>query len=371
MDADELAGWLRLGTTPGLGRAQARRLLGAFGSPQGIASASSSRLRAYLDESTLHAWREGEASAEAVLRRTLDWLAQAGEGAHARAVVTLGDTRYPEAWLESPDPPLFVHVQGHVDSLRQTAVAIVGSRHPTPQGREDAQAFARAFSEAGLTVVSGLALGIDSAAHAGALQGGGRTIAIVGTGLDRVYPPAHHRLAHRIAAQGALVSEFPLGTPPLAKNFPQRNRLIAGLGLGTLVVEAAVRSGSLITAREAAEAGREVFALPGSIHSPQSRGCHWLIKQGAKLVETAQDVLDELRLTSLPAHPIHQAAPAAATPPADPVLDALGFDIQTIDVLQDRTGWTTERLQARLLELELEGAISRLPGGRFQRLAHA
>ena len=255
---------------------------------------------------------------------------------------------------------------------------MVGSRNPTPQGAQNARQFARAFADAGLAVVSGLALGVDGAAHEGALEGVGAagrlaTIAVIGTGIDRVYPRQHRELAHRIARQGLIVSEYPLGTPPLAGNFPKRNRLIAGLAQGTLVVEAALQSGSLITARLAVEQGKEVFAIPGSIHSAQSRGCHALIRQGAKLVETAQDVLEELRWpgattdASAPAH----AASGAVAPAHDPdgLLQALGADPVSLDALLARTGLDTATLQARLLELELDGQVGRLPGGLFQRLA--
>jgi DNA processing protein len=221
------------------------------------------------------------------------------------------------------------------------------------------------LSQAGLTVVSGLALGIDGAAHEGGLEGRGSTIAVVGTGLDRIYPARHKELAHRIASQGLLLSEFLLGTPPLRENFPQRNRIIAGLCTGTLVVEAALPSGSLSTARSATEAGREVFAIPGSIHSPQSRGCHWLIKQGAKLVDAAQDILDELRIGS-------PAAPAAAVDQGDdPLLAALGHEPTTLDALLARTGESAAALQARLMELELDGRVARLPGGLYQQRAQA
>jgi DNA processing protein len=224
-------------------------------------------------------------------------------------------------------------------------------------------------------VVSGLALGIDGAAHDGAMLGGGETIAVVGTGLDRVYPKRHLALAHRIAQQGMLISEFPIGTPPLTANFPRRNRIISGLSRGTLVVEAALQSGSLITARLAAEQGKEVFAIPGSIHSPQSRGCHALIKQGAKLVEVAQDVLEELKLTpagagaALDAPQPRAEDDAAGSTPEDPLLSALGFDAVSLDALLARTGLDTAHLQAQLLELELDGQVVRLPGGLFQRMA--
>jgi len=250
----------------------------------------------------------------------------------------------------------------------------VGSRNPTPVGLQNARRFGRAFAEAGVTVVSGLALGVDGAAHEGALEGAApeaiATLAVVGTGLDRVYPKQHLSLAHRIAQAGTLLSEYPLGTPPLAHNFPRRNRLIAALSQGTLVVEAALQSGSLITARLAAEQGREVFAIPGSIHSPQSRGCHALLRQGAKLVESAQDVLEDLRFV-LPA----AAAPAPDEAPEgegdDALLDALGYDPMGLDALIARTGIPAPLLQAQLLELELAGQVTRLPGGLFQRLGRA
>jgi DNA processing protein len=260
-------------------------------------------------------------------------------------------------------------------------LAIVGSRNPTPQGEVNARQFAQTFGAAGWCVVSGMALGIDGAAHEGALMGGGHTVAVVGTGLDRVYPKKHLALAHRIAERGLIVSEFPLGTPPLTANFPRRNRIISGLAHGTLVIEAALQSGSLITARLAAEQGKEVFAIPGSVHSPQSRGCHLLIKQGAKLVESAQDVLEELRLPlsfadaeALTEAPTVGAMTQTETPADEkesPLLQALGFDATSLDVLQARTGWPTAQLQAQLLALELNGQVARLPGGLFVRIASA
>ena len=312
------------------------------------------------------------AALPAQLQTTLDWL-QAGDD---RQVVTLGDTAYPPELLDIEDPPLMLYMLGALVNPAQCAtktlaikLAIVGSRNPTPQGEANARQFARAFASAGLCIVSGLALGIDGAAHDGALLGGGTTIAVVGTGLDRVYPKKNLPLAHRIARQGMIISEFALGTPPLMANFPRRNRIISGLSRGTLVVEAALQSGSLITARLAAEQGREVFAIPGSIHSPLSRGCHALIKQGAKLVEVAQDVLQELNL------PVPAAAAGAddddtdAQQPDAPLLAALGFDAVSLDTLQARCGLDTARLQAMLLELELDGQVTRLPGGLFQRMA--
>jgi DNA processing protein len=359
IDREELGAWLTLLDTPQLGRGTARRLLAALGSPQAVVAAPASTLRELAGPAIAEALRAQDSSA--LVARTVAWL----ESAPGRDVVPLGDPTYPPLLLEAADPPLLLYIQGRAELLHSPALAVVGSRNPTPQGRENARAFAAALSEAGFTIVSGLALGIDAAAHEGGLAGRGSTIAVVGTGLDRVYPRSHLALAHRIAEGGLLLSEFALGTPPLAQNFPMRNRIIAALARGTLVVEAALQSGSLITARLAAEAGREVFAVPGSIHSPLARGCHALIQQGAKLVLGAQDVLDELR---------PPAARAAAAPPppaetADPLLDAMGFDPIGLDALSARTGWAAAELNARLLDLELDGRVARLPGQLFQRLA--
>lgn len=372
MEREELAGWLRLALTYELGPAAARQLLAAFGLPSAIFS----QPRAALEQVV------GAAGAKAVLQEpegfakrleaTWQWLA-GGDGAAPRQVLTLADARYPAGLLQIADPPLLLYAVGRLPQPWPDAIAIVGSRNATPQGLSNARQFGATFARAGLTVVSGLALGIDGAAHEGALDGaapgGLATVAVVGTGLDRVYPKQHHELAHRIAQQGAILSEFPIGTPPLAQNFPRRNRLIAALSHGTVVVEAALQSGSLITAREAAEQGKEVFAIPGSIHSPQSRGCHALLKQGAKLVETAQDVLEELpQLGRRPAR--EERARAAASEP-DALLEALGFDPVGLDALVARTGLDAAALQARLLELELGGTVARLPGGLFQRIASA
>jgi DNA processing protein len=301
--------------------------------------------------------------------------------------VSLGDLRYPQALLDTEDPPLLLYLMGpallleHQPFPSDRCLAVVGSRNPTAQGAENARLFARALCGAGLTIVSGLALGVDAAAHEGALEAAtsagamAATIAVVGTGLDRVYPRKNLDLAHRIAAHGLIVSEYPLGTPPLPANFPKRNRIISGLSQGTLVVEAAVASGSLITARMAAEQGREVFAIPGSIHAPQSRGCHALIRQGAKLVETAQDVLEELRwpaaVNAINSEAVRADETSASTcfDTDDEVLRAMGADPVGLDALLARTGLDTPRLQARLLELELQGRVARLPGGLLQRMA--
>jgi DNA processing protein len=364
-DADELAAWLRLLLTPGLGRSGARGLLAAFGSPQGVFDASPAQRRDCIGGAPGSTLDAEPAELTDALAKLNGWL----QTDPAHDWVSLGDARYPQPLLQTADPPLLLYTIGRAELLNTHCLAIVGSRNPTPQGAENARAFAEQLGRAGLTVVSGLALGIDGAAHTGALAGAAATIAVVGTGLDRVYPRANRELAHRIAERGLIVSEFELGTEPLAANFPQRNRIIAGISLGTLVVEAALESGSLITARHAVEAGRDVFAVPGSIHSPQSRGCHWLIKQGAKLVDDARDVLDELRpALAAPAAPATAAGNAPAAK-ADPLLQAMGYEPVDLDQLQARTGWPTALLSARLLELELDGRVSRLPGGRYQRSA--
>jgi DNA processing protein len=367
-ERDELAAWLRLLETPGVGLGAARRLLAAFGSPEAVFDAGTSARRALLGPQAATALETPPDRLPALLDATCRWLEEPAEA--PRHVITLGEPGYPAAWLETADPPLLVYAVGRLELLRAPAIAIVGSRNPTPQGAENARAFARALGDAGLTVVSGLALGIDGAAHDGALGSTGSTVAIVGTGLDSIYPKRHLGLARRIARDGLMVSEYALGTPPLAPNFPRRNRLIAGLARGTLVVEAALQSGSLITARMAVEAGREVFAIPGSIHSPQSRGCHALIRQGAKLVETAQHVLEELRLEASGSDAgAGSGAPAAGR--RDAVLDALGHDPVTLDALAARTGWPLHELSAHLLDLELAGEVARLPGQLFQRRIRA
>jgi DNA processing protein len=376
---EELAAWLRLAASPGVGALSVRRLLAAFGSPEAILGQSARALQQIVSPAQAEAVLAPPPGIDELIERTWRWLGEAAP-ATRRHIATLGDPLYPPALLQTEDPPPLLYLLGQVEALAcmdGRALAVVGSRNPTPQGVAHATAFARSFVQAGLTVVSGLALGIDGAAHAGALEGANgqalSTVAVVGTGLDRVYPSRHRELAHRIAQHGVLMSELPLGTPPLSPNFPRRNRIIAGLSQGTLVVEAALASGSLITARLAIEQNREVFAIPGSIHSPQSRGCHALIRQGAKLVETAQDVLEELRL---PAAADREAEPATDTASpdaadADPLLAGLGHDPVSLDALAARTGYDTATLQARLLDLELDGQLARLPGGLFQRLVRA
>jgi len=398
IDGNELTAWLRLLETPGVGRTSARRLLAAFGSPLGVFEAGRDGWRGVIAAAQVQALTQPPAGLDRLVERTLVWLANSNR----RALVTLGDPNYPASLLETADPPLLLYAEGRLDRLTQPALAVVGSRNPSAQGLANARAFSRALSAAGVVVVSGLALGVDGAAHEGALDAppptAASTIAVLGTGLDAVYPRRHLALAGRIGEQGLLLSEYCLGTAPVANNFPLRNRVIAGLSLGTLVVEAALQSGSLITARLAAEAGREVFAIPGSIHSPQAKGCHALIKQGAKLVEDTQDILDELQVLSSdragvaaarllqgrvraeatsPAPPATTPSPAPnaleppANPPddADPVLRALGWSPATLEVLQVRSGLSASELSVRLLELELLGEVARLPGQLFQRQA--
>lgn len=381
MDREELADWLRLQLTPGVGNATARRLLTAFGLPQNIFGASTASLEHVASSQQCAALQCLPVEWEALVETTWQWL-QANVEQHR--VLTLGDPAYPQSLLHMEDPPMLLYGKGAAEiwntgglaNCMPQCLAVVGSRNPTAQGAANARQFSKALAQAGLTIVSGMALGVDGAAHEGALDGACSeqlaTIAVVGTGLDRVYPKQHLDLAHRIALHGILLSEYPLGTPPLSANFPRRNRLIAGLSSGTLVVEAALQSGSLITARLAIEQGKDVFAIPGSIHSTQSRGCHALIKQGAKLVESAKDVLEELQ----PASPSRQGSDLAAAcdgslAPKDTLLDALGFEPTGLDALQARTGLDTATLQARLMEFEIHGHVARLPGGLFQRTAQS
>jgi DNA processing protein len=386
--------WLRLLLTPGVGASTARKLLAAFGEPVAVFGQTAQALSAVIGaEKAQTLYRTPENLAEQI-DLTRRWLEQPDPTQATRCIIALGDPLYPPSLLNIEDPPLLLYAQigqrwaRHSpewlgSALCAQSLAVVGSRNPTAQGVSNARAFARELGQSGWTIVSGLALGIDGAAHEGALGSAKDwsihvpTIAVVGTGLDRVYPKQHHALAREIAQHGILLSEYPLGTPPRPINFPRRNRIIAGLSQGTLVVEAALQSGSLITARVTAEQGKEVFAIPGSIHSTQSHGCHALIKQGAKLVETAQDILDEM-----PAHfprrtltedgqtgGEHSHGSTAELEPA--LLRDLGFDPVSFDALQARCGLPTDQLQAKLLELELAGQVSRLPSGLLQRLVTA
>ena len=368
-----LGAWLRLLLTPGLGPHTARPLLERWGSAEAVWAQSPAVWAELVGPRHAQAMAQTPPAWAEQLEATWAWLhALPGQ----RSVLTLDAPSYPERLRHIPDPPLLLFVQGRIERLPaglDPALAVVGSRNPTAQGRIHAQEFAQHLAGAGLCIVSGLALGIDGAAHEGALaaasdaapEGVLPTVAVVGTGLDRVYPARHRELAHRIAAQGLIVSEYPLGTPPLSANFPRRNRIISGLSLGTLVVEAALGSGSLITARQALEQGREVFALPGSIHSPQSKGCHALIREGATLVESVEDVLTELPLRLTPRTP---AADHAAGSEAHGLLALLGHDPIGLDALQALSGLGTAELQAELLALELQGLLARQANGLFQRL---
>jgi len=352
---DELATWVDLSLVPGLGSQSFRALLSAFGLPPNVLGATRAQLSRVVPESL--ATRILERSRGPDVENALRWADQSGH-----AIVTLADAGYPKQLLEIPDPPALLYITGNASLLCAPSLAVVGSRNATPQGLENAHHFARAFSDAGLTIVSGLALGIDSAAHRGGLEGRSSTVAVLGTGADIVYPRRNKPLAEEIESRGAIVSEFALGTAPVAGNFPRRNRLISGLARGCLVVEAALASGSLITAKLAAEQGREVLAIPGSIHSPLSRGCHALIKQGAKLVESAQDVLDELGGIGASARP---SSPDAAR--EHTLLVHMGFDPCDIDALVARSSLTPEVVSAMLLQLELEGKVASLSGGLYQR----
>ncbi len=356
-----LAGWLQLALTPGLGPSALRNLLREFGLPQAVLARKRSELARHVPAIALEAL-DSQAVQDAVAR-ALAWVSQSG-----RFVVTLADEAYPRSLLETPDPPPLLYARGRLELLQRPALAIVGSRNATAQGERNAEEFAKALSAAGLTIVSGLALGIDAAAHRGGLAAPGSTVAILGTGIDLVYPQRNAALGAEIAERGLLLSEFPLGTPAAAHNFPRRNRLISGLAQGCLVIEAALASGSLITARLAAEQGREVFAVPGSIHSPLSKGCHALLKSGAKLVESAEDVLSELSGFRA------SARADVATPvqgEAGGLLAFMGHDPVDVDALCERAGLSVELVSSELLRLELDGRVTALPGGLFQRLEKA
>ena len=358
-----LASWLQLSLTPGLGAATIRSLLKQFGLPQAMLARRDAELAPYIGPAAIEALRSPRV-AESV-ERALRWAS--AEGHH---VITLADEIYPRGLLEIADPPPVIYAHGRAELLTQPALAIVGSRNASAQGARNAEQFALALGDAGLTIVSGLALGIDAAAHRGGLASRGSTIAVLGTGIDIVYPARNAELAAEVARRGLLLSEFPLGTAAIAHNFPRRNRLISGLARGCLVVEAAVESGSLITARCAADQGREVFAIPGSIHSPLSKGCHVLIKSGAKLVESAEDVLAELagfRASGF----ANTAAGAPKTEPDTGVLAVMGHDPVDVDSLCARAGMSAEQVASELLRLELDGRVTALPGGLYQRLEKA
>jgi DNA processing protein len=355
-----LASWLQLALTPGLGASALRGLLREFGLPQNILQRTRAELARHMGGEALLASLRSDEVRRAV-NQALDW------ARHPRhSVLTLCDDAYPRMLLETADPPCLLYAHGRTDLLNRPALAVVGSRNASAQGLQNAEGFARSLSDAGLTIVSGLALGIDAAAHRGGLRGPGSTVAVLGTGVDVIYPGRNSALAEEIAERGVLLSEFALGASPAAHHFPRRNRLISGLAQGCLVVEAALASGSLITARSACDQGREVFAIPGSIHSPLSKGCHALIKSGAKLVESAQDVLAELAGFRSTASKI----PASAAPvdACSGLLQHMGHDPVDVDSLCARAAMAADRVAAELLRLELEGRVAVLPGGFYQRL---
>ncbi|MBI3376084.1 MAG: DNA-protecting protein DprA [Betaproteobacteria bacterium] len=353
-----LAAWLTLAHAPGLGAGAVRRLLKEFGLPEAVLSARRSELERFVPAPALQGL--DASTTRSAVERSLDWASSPG-----RYIIPLSDPAYPRLLYEIPDPPTLLFARGRLELADKAALAVVGSRNATPQGLANAESFAKSLSAAGLAVVSGLALGIDTAAHRGGLAGAGSTLAVLGTGVDVSYPARNTALAEEIAVRGLLISEFPLGTPPVAHNFPRRNRLISGMSRGVLVVEAAIASGSLITARTAIEQGREVFAIPGSIHSPLAKGCHALIKAGAKLVDSVEDVLSELGAWQTDAT---ARAPDADHEDESSLLAYIGFDPVDFDSLCARAGLPAERVSAQLLRLELDGRIAALPGGRYQRL---
>jgi DNA processing protein len=367
-DTDDTAAWLALLRAPGVGCQTLSPLIAAGRSPRDLLTNPPDGLyRAAPGYFDAPDW--------AAVEQDLEWLDEP-----SNRLLTIDQPAYPPRLRELADPPSGLFLHGDPELLELPQLAIVGSRHPSRSGEQTALAFAEALAAAGLVISSGLAAGIDAAAHHGALKAGGLTIAVAGTGLDRVYPASNRALAHEIAAQGLLVSEFPLGTPPKAGNFPRRNRILAGLALGTLVIEAALKSGSLITARLAAESGREVFAIPGSIHNPLARGCHRLIRDGAKLVEVADDILEELAPLLTGLIPAKTTAALTDRPPVagddgehlDPqhqaVLEALGYDPATTDQVVERTGFPANEVSSILLLLELRGHVSSSAGGQFTRL---
>ena len=359
--AAALAGWLRLQQAPGVGLLTAHSLLRRFGTPDAIFAASHAALCEVVEPAQARALLQpAAADLPARVDAMLAWQQRPGQ-----RVLPLDHADYPALLRHIPTPPLLLYVQGRAELLARQSLAVVGARNASVQGMVIAGGMAQALSEAGLTIISGLALGIDAAAHEGGLGGAASTIAVIGTGIDRIYPARNAPLARRIAEQGCIVSEYELGMPPLRDNFPRRNRVISGLARGVLVVEAAAKSGSLITARMALDQGRDVYAIPGSIHSTLAKGCHRLIREGARLVETVADILDDLGLLA------PGAASACCAPDdsfVDRVLDALGGHPAGADELAARLGQQAAELQVQLLALELAGLLERLPGGRFQRL---
>jgi DNA processing protein len=329
-----------------------------FGSPAAVLAQSQPSLQRVVTAPIARAIVEG--ANPALIETAKQWLAS--DNNH---LLTLADEDYPRALLEISDPPPILYLKGNRALVNAAGIAVVGSRNATPVGIQNAEAFSRALSQAGLTIISGMALGIDAAAHRGGLDGGASSIAVVGTGLDLIYPARNKALALELAENGLIISEFSLGMPALAKNFPRRNRIISGLSRGVLVVEAALASGSLITARQAGEQGREVFAIPGTIHSPFSKGCHQLIKQGAKLVDDANDILIELRWQAAPLLKNQQPDHTEE----DPLLAAMGYDPVSLDALMERVDLPADQVMARITELEINGLVAPMPGGKYQRMS--
>jgi DNA processing protein len=370
---DELTAWLTLMRAPSLHAGVLQPVLQQLGSAAAMLAASQDELQCVGAANGLVDWLHAHRKQD--LRVDLRWLERPG-----CSFLACNDERYPALLAAAADAPIGLYVRGDSAALGAPQLALVGSRNPTPSGRENAVRFAAELTRCGLTITSGLAIGIDAAGHRGAIDAGGSTIAVCGTGLDVSYPRANAALAEEIAAHGALVSEFPPGTPPVKSNFPRRNRIISGLSAGVLVVEAAIRSGSLITARLAAEQGREVFAIPGSIHNERARGCHQLIRQGAKLVETTADILVEIRaLVGALQQPSALCAAAAGRENSgaaldkeyEILLDALGFEPASVDALIARCGLGADAVASMLLILELEGRIESYPGGLYVRRAHS
>lgn len=364
MSAQDIVLWVALSRIRGLGSQGMCHLLRTFGEPGAVFSASKSQLKEVVSDAVATQIVNGINATD--IEPTQAWL----KASDLNQIITLADTCYPQSLLEIHDPPPLLYAKGDVSLLNTPSIAVVGSRHASPQGDKNAQDFSELLAQHGYTIVSGMALGIDGAAHRGALRGHGKTIAVVGTGLDIVYPSKHRDLAHQIASNGLIVSEFGIGTPSRPENFPRRNRIISGLSLGCLVVEANIQSGSLITARLAGEQGREVFAIPGSIHSPVAKGCHLLIKQGAKLVDSVQDILDELGSFGLSAQTnLHLVESSSSSAESTSLLEFMGYDPIDMDTLAQRSSLTADSLSAMLLVLELEGKVSALPGGIYQRIA--
>jgi len=375
---EELESWIRLWRVPGVGSKYFQKLLQSFETPADVFNAPSSSLKqAGISQNLAKAIIDAKENDSAT--PDLEWL----NAADNHYIITLDCAEYPALLKQTDNPPSLLYVHGNLSIINDPQLAIVGSRNPTQSGMTSAYDFAKHLGQMGLCITSGLALGIDGSAHQGALDAGAPTIAIIATGIDRVYPAKHRNLAHQIVEGGAIISEFPIGTQPRSGNFPRRNRIISGLAYGTLVVEAALKSGSLITARLASEQGREVFAIPGSIHNPLAKGCHQLIRQGAKLVETAQDILEEMSavidLSQIDSAIIKDdiednSEGAANTSNVDPehqiLLEKMGYDPVPIDQLVDRTGFKPESIAAMLLILELQNQVSSNGGGTYTRIGN-